>query len=106
VCADNSVQRYRLACARDAEKRKSKKEGEAIGNGYLAKAKLDFYSGQVLIKFGKLEENLGERRHHPRATTTAYSCLPLRGFPLVSHRLQSLHTVLFSLSTLGAEKTR
>lgn len=58
-------------------KKERKREGgrnrEAIGNsnGYPAKTKLDFYGGQVLIKFGKLEENLGERCrrrrcHHPR----------------------------------------
>lgn len=61
------IQRHCLARAWDAEKRNREEEGEAIGYGYLAKTKLDFYGGQVLIKFGKLEENLDERCRHPRA---------------------------------------
>lgn len=58
------------AHAWDKEKKKHRgRERETIrsGNGYLAKTKLDFYGGQVLIKFGKLEENLGEHCRHPRA---------------------------------------
>lgn len=71
---------------RDAEAtREKEKNGDAIrnGNGYLAKTKLDFYGGQVLIKFGKLEENLGERcrRLLLPSTPRISPCLPSPSTP-------------------------
>lgn len=72
--------------ARDAERWKGQKGREAIGNGYLAKTKLDFYGGQVLIKFRKLEENLGER-----VTATSRNPPPTRAF----------HCSDFPLSAIG-----
>lgn len=83
---DDPVQRHRLARAlRCKEEKEREKEGKAIGNGngYLAKTKLDFYGGQVLIKFGKLEENLGV------ATTRAILLLLLPSIARISPCLPS-----------------
>lgn len=70
---------WRLRC-REERERENKREAIGNGNGYLAKTKLDFYGGQVLIKFRKLEENLSERgtatsRNPP--PTLAFSDFPL-----------------------------
>lgn len=83
------------------QRKRDEKEGEAIGNGngYLAKTKLDFYSGQVLIKFRKLEENLGERVTTTLAQSSAY-LLPSTAWISPCLPSASLHAVLLSLSTL------